>query len=386
MTDVVLDPQEISGPPAGNPPAPATPAPPPRRLEPFGFTGDARDYFGIWIVNLFLTVVTLGIYSAWAKVRKKRYFYGNTWVAGSNFEYHGNPVAILKGRLVAFAAFLAYTLGSGFSPRTGALVALAFAPAIPWLIVRSMAFNAANSSYRNLRMHFDGGYREALAAIAPFILVPLAAFALPEPATAPEKMTDVWPFFVPTLVLVVFYPYVMGSLKRFAVGRSRFGEAPFACDAPIKSFYGVYGLAFLLMVVLAMAFSLVLPVVFLIPQVGWGAIPVLYLVLGAVLMGYTQSRVTNLVFNSSRLEGGVRVSSTLSARRLARIYAENLLAIAFTLGLAIPWASVRTARYRMECLALEREEGSAPYAGTAPRQVGATGEAVGEMFEVDLSL
>jgi Zn-dependent protease with chaperone function len=32
-------------------------------------------------VNLFLTIVTLGIYPAWAKVRKKRYLYGNTWVA-----------------------------------------------------------------------------------------------------------------------------------------------------------------------------------------------------------------------------------------------------------------------------------------------------------------
>jgi hypothetical protein len=42
------------------------------------FTGSAREYFRIWIVNLFFTLVTLGVYSAWAKVRKKRYLYGNT--------------------------------------------------------------------------------------------------------------------------------------------------------------------------------------------------------------------------------------------------------------------------------------------------------------------
>ena len=58
----------------------------------FGFTGDAGEYFRIWIVNLFLSIVTFGIYSPWAKVRKKRYFYGHTWVADSNFEYHGNPI------------------------------------------------------------------------------------------------------------------------------------------------------------------------------------------------------------------------------------------------------------------------------------------------------
>src|SRR6059058_745587 len=34
------------------------------------FTADPKEYFRIWIVNLALTIVTLGIYSAWAKVRK----------------------------------------------------------------------------------------------------------------------------------------------------------------------------------------------------------------------------------------------------------------------------------------------------------------------------
>lgn len=54
---------------------------------PFEFRGNASEFFGIWIVNLLLSVLTLGIYSAWAKVRTKRYFYGNTFVDDSAFEY-----------------------------------------------------------------------------------------------------------------------------------------------------------------------------------------------------------------------------------------------------------------------------------------------------------
>src|SRR5690606_23104155 len=42
------------------------------------FHGNTSEYFSIWIVNLMLTIVTLGIYSAWATVRNNRYFYGNT--------------------------------------------------------------------------------------------------------------------------------------------------------------------------------------------------------------------------------------------------------------------------------------------------------------------
>lgn len=50
---------------------------PPYFHTPFRFTGNGREYFRIWIVNTLLTILTLGIYSAWAKVRKKRYIYGN---------------------------------------------------------------------------------------------------------------------------------------------------------------------------------------------------------------------------------------------------------------------------------------------------------------------
>ena len=73
---------------------------PPEPIEhPFEFTGDAHEFFRIWIVNLALTILTLGIYSAWAKVRKLRYFYAHTRIAGESFEYRGRPIAILLGRL-----------------------------------------------------------------------------------------------------------------------------------------------------------------------------------------------------------------------------------------------------------------------------------------------
>ena len=41
--------------------------------EPFRFTGTGGEYFRIWIVNVMLSVVTFGIYSAWAKARRLQY-------------------------------------------------------------------------------------------------------------------------------------------------------------------------------------------------------------------------------------------------------------------------------------------------------------------------
>ena len=76
----------------------------------FEFNGSAFEYFKIWIVNIALSIVTLGIYSAWAKVRTKRYFYGNTTLDGSSFEYLANPISILKGRLIVFGFILIYAV------------------------------------------------------------------------------------------------------------------------------------------------------------------------------------------------------------------------------------------------------------------------------------
>src|SRR4030095_3114085 len=77
-------------------------------VEQFRFTGSGGEYFRIWIVHLLLRGVTLARYSARSKIRRMRYFYGNTYLAGDVFEYHGKPQQILKGRLIAFGMFLIY--------------------------------------------------------------------------------------------------------------------------------------------------------------------------------------------------------------------------------------------------------------------------------------
>ncbi len=116
------------------------------------FNGQAFEYFKIWIVNIFLSIITLGIYSAWAKVRNNQYFYGNTIIDGSSFNYTAKPISILKGRLIAVGILGVYSIVNQVSPMAGFALSLAFMPVIPWLITRSLAFNARNSMYRNIRL------------------------------------------------------------------------------------------------------------------------------------------------------------------------------------------------------------------------------------------
>lgn len=85
------------------------------KTRQFSFSGNAREYFGIWIVNLFLSVVTVGIYTAWAKVRRLRYSYGNTHLDGHTFDYHARPRQILIGRIIVVAALFVLNLGAQFT-------------------------------------------------------------------------------------------------------------------------------------------------------------------------------------------------------------------------------------------------------------------------------
>ena len=86
------------------------------RTLQFQFHGKAGEYFKIWIVNIALSILTLGIYSAWAKVRTRRYFYGNTSLDGSRFDYLADPLAILKGRMIVFAVILVYVVTVQYLP------------------------------------------------------------------------------------------------------------------------------------------------------------------------------------------------------------------------------------------------------------------------------
>src|SRR5688572_26822140 len=131
---------------------------------PFEFTGSAREYFGIWIVNVLLTFLTLGVYSAWAKVRTRQYFYRHTWLAGSSFEYDADARGILRGRVLVLVLILALFVARHVAVVAALVIFLLTLVVTPWLLAKSLAFDARYSSYRNVRFAFEGTTRQAYAA------------------------------------------------------------------------------------------------------------------------------------------------------------------------------------------------------------------------------
>ena len=86
---------------------------------------------------------------------------------------------------------------------------------------------------------------------------------------------------------------------------------------------------------------------------GFGIIAALLLFYaGLFALGiFLRVRYANLLWNNASL-GPHRFESTLRVRDMLWLYASNLVAIVCTLGLAVPWAMIRLARYRAERFAL----------------------------------
>lgn len=295
------------------------------KRQKFSFDGSGLQFFKIWSVNVLLTVVTLGIYSAWAKVRTQKYFYANTRVDNSGFEYLANPMGLLKGRIVLLLLFApcgaygAYAWPDNFDPTVLGFIGLVILALLPWLVQRHLIFRTRNSAYRDIRFGFKGGLWGAVLAYALMLaLLPLS--------------------------LGLLLPVVVFMQTKYFVDNAQYGVDDFTFNMPLGTYYRIILISLLgLAVVLAAS---------------WGIASidrlfgVVSLVVGVVLV-FTYWRVytRNLLFNSTNL-GDHQFSSSLEFGTSFYLYLVNTVAIVLTAGLFYPWAKVRVARYRAEKLLL----------------------------------
>lgn len=321
------------------------------RRVPFSFAGSGAAFFGIWIVNVLLTVLTLGIYSAWAKVRTQRYFYRHTQLDGHGFEYLANPLSILKGRLLIVASLVVYALCATIFAWVAPLVSLLFLLLLPWLIGSGLRFRMRNSAYRGIQFGFEGGLVGAfLAYPLMFILVPLS--------------------------LGLLLPFMFYLQVRYRVDNARYGVDMFSFNAGAGSYYRICLQALLVIVatgVLAVAAVAVSPV-----------FSALVLLVGyAAVMTFVQVETQNLMFDSTQL-GDHLFSSSLQFWPFFNLYLTNTLLIVLTVGIFYPWAKVRLARYRAAHMLMIACGSVDHYVDCQQQEVGALGEEVADWFDINI--
>ena len=364
-----------------------------KMLKPvaFEFHGRAGEYFRIWIVNIMLTILTLGIYSAWAKVRNKQYFYGNTVLDDSPFEYTANPVAILKGRLVVVAILAIYYIAVHFFPLSQGLFFILFFIALPWLVMRSLMFNARYSSYRNLYFTFEKNLKDAYKVfVGLVILIPL------------------------TLGLI--YPYYFHEVQRYRIDNHSFGQYVFKLKSSVKAFYKYYLVAVLIVIAGGILIGMIFggSIAVLSGSLGESAdaeagmspnaltslmlISVFYFIAYYFAYAYVRTKVFNQVWTNTSLNKAsafklsaptvplMAFKGNLETKKIFWIYLSNTIGIVLSVGLLIPWAKIRLARYRIESLDVTSIADLKVITSQQREQVGTIGSEMGDILDIDIGM
>jgi uncharacterized membrane protein YjgN (DUF898 family) len=320
-----------------------------------------------------LSIVTLGIYSAWAKVRRTRYFYENTILDGSSFDYHGNPIAILKGRIIAIAFIVAYKLTFNFSLALGLCTLAILMLAMPWLVWKSLQFKLYNSSYRGIRFGFGGTIGRVYFV---YLLLPIL-----------------------TLVsLYLLMPFTHQRMKKFQHEESRFGVTHFSFDGTVGRFYLTYLIGFLIavagVIAICVGFSGTLTALFMtggLKHAGPSAAGTFVFFMLALyawmfsLFPLFLTLIQNLIWNNTKL-GAHRFTSEMKWSKMTFIGITNIIGVVLTLGLLIPFAHIRALKYRIESMSLQPAGSLDNFIADAQAQTSATSEGMADLLDFDLSL
>ncbi len=278
------------------------------RSRRFQFEGEGGRLFSIWVINLLLTIVTLGVYYFWGKARIRKYVYIKTSLDEDPFHFHGTGRELFVGWLKALPFLVVFIYGptvlmifwaSQYAELIGSLAVIALLTVVwPLAVVGAFRYRLSRSSWRGIRFSFRGLKRQYVLLGVGTTLLTVVSLGLASP------FCNVW-------------------LRRYLFNRAWFGDTRFRFEGKGQDLFGPFMIA-----------------VILTP-----------LTLGLYWLWYSAQREN--YYWSRTFISTARFRCTLTGWKLFRLKAGNLLLLVGTLGLAWPWTLMRSARVRLENLFVE---------------------------------
>jgi len=372
------------------------------------FTGSGREYFRVWIVNILLSIITLGFYTPWARWRTATYFYGHTLVAGSPLEFTGSKRRMFKGFLIFVAIMGVLNLASSVESTWANVFAMVAGMALgPFLWRSAMRFRTYNTRWRGLRLVLGASWKEVYRAFIPMFIaagvMTVVVGGLLYMAESPDdldkeiNLVRVGVSGLGTLAMLVCYGFafyavmrVDFNLRSLLMGRTHIGDqacfwrVSFAQTGRIwfTSACWFFGLAVITGVLSALAVGLLID--------GMGhmvvmAMTVLFMTVSLLVLGYFQARIFLLTWNHTGVTQIARFQCALSVKAFVALRLKNLLLTGLTVGLYRPIARVSEYRMRLESVTLFTKGDINQLSGTLMQSQGdAFSEALADSFGLDL--
>ena len=307
----------------------------PRRLT---FHGSGGTLFGIYVVNILLTIATFGVYRFWGRVKIRRFLLSQTGFEGDRFAYHGTGKELLLGfvkallfvglPITALSAVARLSGDKTIHIATQAFTSLLVFLFIPIAMIGARRYRLSRTSWRGIRFSFRG---QVWAFVKVFVVASILS----------------------TLTLTLYYPFFQTRQRGFLVSHSYFGRRPFRFDGRGRDLFGAYVVALLLLV----------------PTLG-------------IYLFWFNARKTRYFWEHTYFETA-RFRSTMTGGRLMGQTLANWGLLIVTLGLAWPWVLVRRARFEFAYLTID---GPLDLTGIIqePQLATATGDALSSLLGADV--
>src|SRR6218665_1030385 len=375
------------------------------------FSGGGGEYFRVWIVNVLLSILTLGVYTPWARRRTARYFYDHTLIASSPLEF----TAPLRKMVVSFILFallyLAYKIAAETGQHNMVLFFIVAAAALaPYFWGSAMRFRLASTRWRGLQLHFAAGWKDvylaswpifAMAGIWIAINYGLDVLALDAPPTPPRRdgrpalpvitapmggMIALGILLSLLCIIRVEFNYKSLLVLRAGIGKQHGRWKPVYSDfvriwvATVAVFLAGVAL------ILALGFSAAYGLQAMYQQTRGAALIVLIMVVGLVVFlalllataparAYREARMFKLIWSNVGLSQIARFKCDLKPWPFVRLRIKTLLLTLLTLGFYRPFARVSEYRMKADAVTLHVKGGLDQLVGQLVKQQDGMGDA-----------
>jgi uncharacterized membrane protein YjgN (DUF898 family) len=298
----------------------------------FEFEGNWREFAPIAFTNLLLTIVTLGVYTFWARTRERRYLWSQTRFIDDRLEWTGTGLELFIGYVMAFVLFLvplgaiqfliqalAFRGEDGLAALVFVVFYLAFLYLVGVAIYRALRYRLSRTYWHGIRGGSDDqGFGYAVSHL--------------------------WKTIVGTMALGLLVPWAMVNLWNERWNRMSFGPHEFRSHANVTgSLIGRYLLYYLVPILGFIAaavgiyffaptidgpreqIQLSLLVIFAVGYV------LFFVVLGLIALTFYAAYFREVVGNLSL--GGLEFEFSARTKDWLALFIVNLLLVVGTLGI-----------------------------------------------------
>ncbi|HBF10072.1 MAG TPA: hypothetical protein DHW71_02875 [Gammaproteobacteria bacterium] len=316
------------------------------------FTGKGKSYFRIWISNIFLNIITVGLYMPWAKVRTLQFFYSHTYAGEDNFKFTGNPWKMFKNRVIALLVLGILSLCSQFISGFENLVSVFVMLIMPWVIVLSLRFYARHTRYRGVFFQFKG---TVWGATQVFILFPL----------------------INVVTLFLLSPWLAKKHQEYICNNYYYGKTPFELQVSAKTYYKMF-----------MFITLVTIAGLLVSGLFGAIIDRFFFFLGLYITFFAVKNIfalqlKKIMFDHLNIKS-FRFKADYQDSPFLKIAASNFILTLLTLGFYFPWAKVRTMAYFTDHLEIRGDSSLDEFISHEVENVKALGEELGDVLDIDV--